>query len=418
MHDLRPRYWPTRRTLADSEVVEKDYVLGWLLFAIGQHPEARKLWAFKGGTCLKKCVMETWRFSEDLDFTLLPAAGYTADALRALLADVTALCNEASGLGFPSTGISIQERRNRQGQLTFEGKVEYRGPLAFPGSPKIRLDLTRHEPLLRPVETRAIFHPYSDGLPANATVKTYSLGELVAEKTRALWERTRPRDLYDVVLLGTLTRTEPGGHTMKELAREKFAVKDLPLPTATAIAEKARQDAELRSEWASMLAHQLPALPSLDEFLSRLPDSLTWLAGPSADRQRPEALVAGSIADSAPTPLQSLRLAMGEVIVRPSREQGGRPVGTLNVIRFAGAGHLLLEFVYNGHRRIVEPYSLRRPRTGNLLLYGFERRKDGSPTDDIRAYKVGELQSLRVLDQSFQPRYVIELNEQAGVWTW
>ena len=30
------------------EVVEKDYVLGWLLFAIGQHPESRELWAFKG----------------------------------------------------------------------------------------------------------------------------------------------------------------------------------------------------------------------------------------------------------------------------------------------------------------------------------------------------------------------------------
>jgi len=27
-------------------------------------------WAFKGGTCLKKCYFETYRFSEDLDFTL------------------------------------------------------------------------------------------------------------------------------------------------------------------------------------------------------------------------------------------------------------------------------------------------------------------------------------------------------------
>ncbi len=400
------------------EVVEKDYVLGWLLFSIGQHPEARELWAFKGGTCLKKCVMETWRFSEDLDFTLLPAAGYTAHDLGALLADVTALCNEASGLGFPSTGISIQERRNRQGQSTFEGKVEYRGPLAFPGSPKIRLDLTRHEPLLRPVESRAIFHPYSDGLPANATVRTYSLGELVTEKTRALWERTRPRDLYDVVLLGTLTRTEPGGHTLNELAREKFAVKGLPLPTAAAIVEKALQDPELRSEWASMLAHQLPALPSLDEFLSRLSDSLAWLSGPSDDRQRPDALVAAPAEYAAAVPLKSLRLTAGEAIVRPARDRRVGLAGSLDVIRFAGAGHLLLQFKYHGHQRVVEPYSLRRPRTGNLLLYGFERLKDGSSTNEVRAYRVDEVQSLRVLDQSFQPRYLIELNEQAGVWKW
>ena len=33
--------------------VEKDYVLGWLLTAISNHPEFSK-WVFKGGTCLKK----------------------------------------------------------------------------------------------------------------------------------------------------------------------------------------------------------------------------------------------------------------------------------------------------------------------------------------------------------------------------
>lgn len=362
--------------------------------------------------------METWRFSEDLDFTLLPAAGYTSGHLRALLAEVTALGHEASGLGFPATGISMQERRNRQGQVTFEAKVEYRGPLAFPGSPKVRLDITRHEPVLRPVESRAIFHPYSDGLPVGAGVTTYSLGELVAEKARALWERTRPRDLYDVVLLGTLTRSHDEGHALRELTREKFAVKGLPLPTAPAIVEKAQQDAELRGEWASMLAHQLPALPSLDDFLVRLPDSLTWLSSPSDDRQQPGTTVAGSIGGFSATPLPSLRLAAGEAILRPSREQQRRPVGSLDVIRFAGAGHLLLEFTYNGHRRVVEPYSLRRPRTENLLLYGFERLKDGWPTDDIRAYKLDELRSVRVLDQTFRPKYVIELNEQMGVWKW
>ncbi len=47
--------------------VEKDYVLGWLLTAISSHAELSN-WIFKGGTCLKKCYFETYRFSEDLDF--------------------------------------------------------------------------------------------------------------------------------------------------------------------------------------------------------------------------------------------------------------------------------------------------------------------------------------------------------------
>lgn len=51
-------------------VVEKDYVLGWLLAAINTNPVLSQSWVFKGGTCLKKCYFETYRFSEDLDFTL------------------------------------------------------------------------------------------------------------------------------------------------------------------------------------------------------------------------------------------------------------------------------------------------------------------------------------------------------------
>jgi predicted nucleotidyltransferase component of viral defense system len=51
-------------------VVEKDYVLGWLLAAIHENPVLSQSWVFKGGTCLKKCYFETYRFSEDLDFSL------------------------------------------------------------------------------------------------------------------------------------------------------------------------------------------------------------------------------------------------------------------------------------------------------------------------------------------------------------
>jgi predicted nucleotidyltransferase component of viral defense system len=51
-------------------VVEKDYVVGWLLAGIHANAELREHWVFKGGTCLEKCHFETYRFSEDLDFTI------------------------------------------------------------------------------------------------------------------------------------------------------------------------------------------------------------------------------------------------------------------------------------------------------------------------------------------------------------
>jgi hypothetical protein len=43
-----------------AQVIEKDYVLGWLLAGIFNHPVIGSSWVFKGGTCLKKCLIEPY----------------------------------------------------------------------------------------------------------------------------------------------------------------------------------------------------------------------------------------------------------------------------------------------------------------------------------------------------------------------
>ena len=70
----------------DIGVIEKDYVLGWLLAGIAQHPALAESWIFKGGTCLRKCYYETFRFSEDLDFTVMEGGP-----------DKPMICSESSG---------------------------------------------------------------------------------------------------------------------------------------------------------------------------------------------------------------------------------------------------------------------------------------------------------------------------------
>src|SRR5438105_5906014 len=180
-------------------VVEKDYVLGWLLAAVAEHREASHQWVFKGGTCLKKCFFETYRFSEDLDFSLLPGARYSADELQSILREVAARASELSGIEFPADTIVVRDRRNLQGAPTFEGRIAYRGPMADPSLPRVRFDLTRNEPLLDGVAQRGVFHAFPDTLPEGTTVGSYTIDELFAEKLRALAERTRPRDLYDVI---------------------------------------------------------------------------------------------------------------------------------------------------------------------------------------------------------------------------
>lgn len=52
-----------------KSTIEKDWALGHFIDAIFSIPELRQKLIFKGGTCLKKCYIPDYRFSEDLDFT-------------------------------------------------------------------------------------------------------------------------------------------------------------------------------------------------------------------------------------------------------------------------------------------------------------------------------------------------------------
>lgn len=370
------------------DVVEKDYALGWLLAALAEHPETSQQWVFKGGTCLKKCYFETYRFSEDLDFSLLPGARYTEGELLAALRQVATRAAELSGVDFPADDVVVIARQNLRGQPTFEVRLPYRGPLAIPTSQRIRLDLTRNEPVLDGVAQRPIFHAFPDALPDALTVATYSIDELFAEKLRALVERTRPRDLYDVVFILENRPEALDLDRARELFSEKCKVKQVARPTCQALQGIIDAAVELRSEWANMLAHQLPTLPPLAPILPRLPGLLAWLDQPEVSPR---------------TSLSAVQVTAGQELVAVAGLQyWGTGVG-LEAVRFAGTNRLLVEFSYNGRLRHVEPYSLRRATTGNLLLYAWEQ---GST--HIKAFDVSRMSGLRATSIPFTPRYRVE----------
>jgi hypothetical protein len=139
-----------------------------------------------------------------------------------------------------------------------------------------------------------------------------------------------------------------------------------------------------------MLRHQLPALPGLPSLVDRLPGLLAWLED-LASVPRP---VLETASDGRPLPPVAAP--------RSTSYWGlGRPIET---IRFAGANRLLVAFTYDGRPRLVEPYALRRPKTGNLLLYAFDLS-----AGHVKAFKVAEMQGLSASDTRFTPRYNVEL---------
>ncbi|MDR1990010.1 MAG: nucleotidyl transferase AbiEii/AbiGii toxin family protein [Acidobacteriaceae bacterium] len=384
------------------EVVEKDYVLGWVLAATTHLPAIGDHWVLKGGTCVKKCFFETYRFSEDLDFTLLPTAGYTEVQIAESLRTLARRTEEISGIRFHPGHFTVKPRRDKFGRMTFEGRLGYQGPLARSTWPRILFDITQHEPVLTTTVRRGVLHPYPDTLPPDTGIVTYSFEELLAEKTRALYERTRPRDLYDVVyILDNLTK--PLDRTLvKRVFEQKCTFKAFTPPTANGIIARVKNAEELRADWNDMLAHQLPYIAPIDGAIQRLGPALAWLTV-----EEPGALVA----TSAERPMAPITTSSDQIIA-PAQCRGG----ITELLRFAGSNRLLLSFDYSGKPRLVEPYSLRWAKsTGHLNLYAWE-----IASGQIKGFTTEKMSNVEIVQQTFTPRFKIELGTpdtiSHGVW--
>ena len=179
----------------NPHVVEKDYALGWLLAGIFANEKIADSWVFKGGTCLKKCFFETYRFSEDLDFTLMDQSQLDEEFLKEVFSEVGEWVYAQSGLGVPASRQEFEIYDNPRGRKNCQGKLSYRGPVSPTGGgwPRIKLDLTADERLVLPPVRVPVFHPYSDAPDEDIGVEAYAYGEAFVEKIRAVAERTRPR---------------------------------------------------------------------------------------------------------------------------------------------------------------------------------------------------------------------------------
>jgi predicted nucleotidyltransferase component of viral defense system len=383
------------QTSLTPHVIEKDYVLGWMLAGIYAHEELAESWIFKGGTCLKKCFFETYRFSEDLDFTLRSEAHIDEAFLKRIFAEVGAWIYEETGIEIPANQQEFEIYRNPRGNLSCQGKISYRGPISPTRPlPRIKLDLTADERVVLPPETVEIFHPYSDAPEGGIEVLAYDYVEAFAEKFRALAERTRPRDLYDVVNLYRNVDARPEQQQFLAVLREKCAFKGIELPQLAQI--ESHRD-EVEAGWAGMLDHQLPALLPVASFWEALPEIFNWLQGQVAAPALPTMPLMGGA---------TTEIIRERIIGLPA---GSRGQAFIDAIRFAAANRLLINLDYRdqeGKRstREIEAYSLRRSSAGDVLLMAV-RADNGQ----ARSYRLDSILGVSQTQTTFKPRYPIEL---------
>jgi len=380
-------------------VVEKDYVLGWLLAAVNANETLSSSWVFKGGTCLKKCYFETYRFSEDLDFTLQDETHLDETFLKEQFSSIAEWVYEKSGIETPSDRLVFDVYDNPRGHKSCEGRVYYQSHFVKGKRtlPKIKFDLTADEILVMPSSRQSVFHAYSDTPQNGAYINCYSYPELFGEKVRALGERGRPRDLYDVI---NLFRNDqlPASAVVRDVLSQKCAYKAIGIPTLENV--ETYEDA-MRRNWEPMLAHQLPFLPALETYWSALPEFFNWLEGRAVQEKPTLGVVSGDG--------QAYRPVYGQLGLRTLNGN------SLEVIRFAAGNRLCIDLDYtanNGGRnsRIIEPYSLRQARNGNILLYAV-RAEDGQ----IRAYKINQINNASITNKVFVPRYQVELSPMGSM---
>jgi predicted nucleotidyltransferase component of viral defense system len=121
---------------------EKDYILSWILFGIAKHEQLSKAIVFKGGTVLKKVYFEDYRFSEDLDFTLLYGE-LRNEQIFSWFKEIFEIIKEEANIPLNI----IDNNEHEDGGINFY--ISYIGPLGGQGNNKrVKVDISRSELLV------------------------------------------------------------------------------------------------------------------------------------------------------------------------------------------------------------------------------------------------------------------------------
>ena len=176
-------HWQRRAPWPTLEQVEQDLVLARLIVEIASHPLLGNELVFRGGTCLHKVWLDRpWRYSEDLDYVRRTAGGVGSvlDAIREVAAIV----------GFDRVHTDVRRHPKARLDSTFVRGGRMRV--------KIELNTLERNPA-RPTVSKAfaVDSPWFSGV---ADVATYAPEELAATKIRALFQRKKGRDLFDLWL--------------------------------------------------------------------------------------------------------------------------------------------------------------------------------------------------------------------------
>lgn len=185
--------WKKVAPWSRNDHVEQDLVICRAVVEIFSHPDLADNLAFRGGTALFKLHLPPVRYSEDIDLVQVHPGpiGPVMDALQEKL----------------NPWLGIPKRKQGEGRLTLTYRMtsEEGMPLRL----KVEINSREHFTVLGFEKRR--FAVDSRWFTGSASILTYYLEELLGTKVRALYQRKKGRDLFDLcTAFDTVTvRPEP-----------------------------------------------------------------------------------------------------------------------------------------------------------------------------------------------------------------
>lgn len=173
--------WRTEAPWQTLAQVEQDLIIARALVDLYHHPIIAATLAFRGGTALNKLFIQPpARYSEDIDVVQLnrEPIGPTLDCIREVL---------DPWLGTP---------RRKLTQLGAKLLYRYQTIDRLPARLKVEINTTEHLQVL-PLQ----YIPLSvktDWFTGSARIVSFDINELMASKLRALYQRRKGRDLFDM----------------------------------------------------------------------------------------------------------------------------------------------------------------------------------------------------------------------------
>ncbi len=187
-HDLKA--WADEQELSDLLFAELDFRLVKILEAIYHDDFLAKRLYMKGGTAINKLYLkDTSRLSVDLDFNHIGAKEEVLKERQALREHICKILEKHDE-------ECIIHSKHRYEQTTI--KARYKTLYGMTRSLKIEISHVERFPILPPVQ-KQIKTP-----EGNSEVTTYTLEELTSTKLRALMERSKGRDVYDLYFISKL----------------------------------------------------------------------------------------------------------------------------------------------------------------------------------------------------------------------